>query len=105
MYLTVQYRPKMNFPNGHRVKPQNRQSAHEAEVSGPATAPAGASKDSEGITPLGIILSMGAFVLYIKTAIALNLPVCHQSRWTHIAGEGRLASYCPTRLLLLPQTE
>ena len=43
---------------------------------------------------------MGAFVLYIKTAIVFNLPVCYQSHWTQMTVQGLLASYRPTGLLL-----
>lgn len=97
----VPYYTMSSITNYPKAISQHHESAHEVELSGPATAPTGASEDSEGTTPFGIILSMGAFVLYIKTAIVLNLPVCHQSHVIQTTVRGLLASYCPTGFLLL----
>lgn len=41
---------------------------------------------------------MGAFVLYIKIAIDLNLPVCHQVHWTQMTGQGATCQLLPNRI-------
>lgn len=67
-----------------------------ATVSNPPTAPVMGSL-------LGTILSIGAFVLNIKIAIACCLPVDCQLLLTQETARGLLTSYCPAELLLPSQ--